>query len=208
MITDDGIVKILDFGLAKWPAPPVCRGRACASARPPICRPSRPAAEVDHRTDLWSLGVVLYEMLQGRHRSRRQRCRSSMPCSPTTSRSAPRAIPRCPRFSESSSRRRSNARPSAGSVDARDDQRPRGTRGRGPPSFRRRAGARRFTHRYGNIGGTAVEQGHARAHALRGTRAADLIAGVRRTASIVGREDPARRAPRRGGPPRAQASGS
>jgi serine/threonine protein kinase len=66
-ITTDGLVKLLDFGIAKL---------ADVSLTGPLSRPLGTVAymspeqahgtPVDHRTDLWSLGAVLYEMLSGR----------------------------------------------------------------------------------------------------------------------------------------------
>ncbi|HEX5719343.1 MAG TPA: protein kinase [Thermoanaerobaculia bacterium] len=67
MITADGVVKILDFGIAKLAG--VAAGLTQTGARigtPAYMSPEQSRGEeVDARTDLWSLGVVLYEMLTG-----------------------------------------------------------------------------------------------------------------------------------------------
>jgi serine/threonine protein kinase/tetratricopeptide (TPR) repeat protein len=78
MLRKDGIVKVLDFGLAK-----VAGGQAWDSEGATIAAPdTEPGTvlgtvqymspeqarglETDARTDIWSFGVVLYEMLAGR----------------------------------------------------------------------------------------------------------------------------------------------
>ena len=74
MLTRTGSVKVLDFGLAKIETAETATkltGAGTRWARPPTCRPNRrPVEVVDARSDLWSLGVVTYEMLAGRRRSR------------------------------------------------------------------------------------------------------------------------------------------
>jgi serine/threonine protein kinase len=80
MIRRDGIVKVLDFGLAKLTesAPPVNDSQASTLVRnitddgvvmgtPRYMSPEQARGEkVDARTDIFSLGVVLYEMITGR----------------------------------------------------------------------------------------------------------------------------------------------
>jgi serine/threonine-protein kinase len=74
---DDGmrIVKILDFGVAKMKGDPSLEGSAGALTRtgsilgsPLYMSPeqARSVKNVDRRSDLWSIGVVLYQMLAGR----------------------------------------------------------------------------------------------------------------------------------------------
>ncbi len=69
MITPEGTVKICDFGLARELAAEDSLAKAGiviaspAYASPEQCRGS---ARVDHRTDMYSLGTTLYEMLAGR----------------------------------------------------------------------------------------------------------------------------------------------
>ncbi len=67
ILRPDGYVKVLDFGIAKAipQETPAERKMILGTAR--YISPEQASGEtVDARTDLWSLGVVLYEMLAGR----------------------------------------------------------------------------------------------------------------------------------------------
>ncbi len=83
-ITDDGTVKVLDFGLAKPTGDDASRSGAIVADAPTLTSPAATALglilgtaayiapeqakgqRVDKRADVWAFGCVLYEMLSGR----------------------------------------------------------------------------------------------------------------------------------------------
>jgi serine/threonine protein kinase len=68
MITAKGQAKIMDFGLAKlYRGGTVLTKEGVTLGTAAYMSPEQAQGEVvDHRTDIWSLGVVLYEMLTGK----------------------------------------------------------------------------------------------------------------------------------------------
>jgi serine/threonine protein kinase len=77
-LTSGGSIKVLDFGIARVFSPAAERADAMAPNVESL-RESFPAGtiaymapeqvmlDVDHRTDLWAVGVILFEMIAGRH---------------------------------------------------------------------------------------------------------------------------------------------
>ena len=84
MVRADGYVKVLDFGLAKRMPAAAPDGQTGSTATIGLTQPGHvigtvaymspeqiQGLAVDHRSDIFSLGILLYEMLAGRHPWRR-----------------------------------------------------------------------------------------------------------------------------------------
>ncbi len=66
MVTKDDVVKVLDFGLAKLAGKTRVTRTGTTVGTVGYMSPEQARGEqVDHRTDIWSLGAVLYEMITG-----------------------------------------------------------------------------------------------------------------------------------------------
>jgi serine/threonine protein kinase/tetratricopeptide (TPR) repeat protein len=84
MVTDDGLVKVLDFGLAKLSEPPpgelentataqdLTAGDAVVGTAPYMSPEQIERRELDNRSDIFSFGALFYEMLTGRKAFQRE----------------------------------------------------------------------------------------------------------------------------------------
>ncbi len=66
LVTKDGMVKIADFGLAKLASATMLTKEGTMLGTVAYMSPEQThGMSIDHRTDIWSMGVVLYEMVTG-----------------------------------------------------------------------------------------------------------------------------------------------
>jgi tRNA A-37 threonylcarbamoyl transferase component Bud32 len=68
LMTPDGVARIVDFGLAKLEGrTKVTRAGTTVGTVAYMSPEQTRGDDVDHRADIWSLGVMLYEMITGAH---------------------------------------------------------------------------------------------------------------------------------------------
>ena len=65
-ITDEGVVKILDFGLARMVTSELTKSNMMLGTLNYMAPEQVRGERIDHRADIFSFGVVLYEILSGR----------------------------------------------------------------------------------------------------------------------------------------------
>jgi serine/threonine-protein kinase len=65
-LTEDGEVKVLDFGIARIADQPGITTTNVFTGTPEYCAPERMESHGDVRSDIYSIGVMLYEMIAGR----------------------------------------------------------------------------------------------------------------------------------------------
>jgi serine/threonine protein kinase/tetratricopeptide (TPR) repeat protein len=65
VLTGGGLAKIVDFGVARFATQPSERGGSFAATAGYAAPEQLLGGRVDHRADIWAVGVLLYEMLSG-----------------------------------------------------------------------------------------------------------------------------------------------
>jgi serine/threonine-protein kinase len=62
-------IKLIDFGIAKMPGANSIESPTCSVGSPRYMAPEQleRASDVDHRADIWSVGIVAFELLTGAH---------------------------------------------------------------------------------------------------------------------------------------------